>query len=251
MSTTDAEQRLVAGRYRLRGVIGQGAMGVVWSAYDEHLRRRVAVKEVRRQPGVTDTEAAELRERTLREARAIAVLAHPNVVTLHDVVSEGDEPFVVMEYVQALSLAQVLRLNGPCTDVQAAVIGSAVAAGLLAAHAAGITHRDVKPGNVLVGTDGTVKLTDFGIARNVSEKTLTRSGVMLGSPPTSPPRSSPVAASPRPPTCGASARPCSPRSRAAPCTTRTPRSWRPCTASSTARSRSPTTTARCARSSPG
>ncbi|UVS81869.1 serine/threonine-protein kinase [Actinokineospora sp. UTMC 2448] len=181
-AVSTSEQRLIAGRYRVRGLIGQGAMGVVWSAYDEHLRRPVAVKEVRRQPGVTDAEAAELRERTLREARAIAVLAHPNVVTLHDVVSDGDEPFVVMEYVQAPSLAQLLRLNGACTDVQAAVIGSAVAAGLLAAHAAGITHRDVKPGNVLVGTDGTVKLTDFGIARNVSERTLTRSGVMLGSP---------------------------------------------------------------------
>ncbi|MFC5290435.1 protein kinase [Actinokineospora guangxiensis] len=185
VSTSAAGQRLIGGRYRLRGVIGQGAMGVVWSAYDEHLRRPVAVKEVRRQPGVSDAEAAELRERTLREARAIAVLAHPNVVTLHDVVSEGDEPFVVMEYVVSLSLAQVLRLNGPCTDAQAAVLGGAVASGLLAAHAAGITHRDVKPGNVLVGTDGmsgTVKLTDFGIARNVSERTLTRSGIMLGSP---------------------------------------------------------------------
>ncbi|MGX7827711.1 serine/threonine-protein kinase [Actinokineospora sp. 24-640] len=182
VSTTDAEQRLIAGRYRLRGLLGQGSMGLVWSAYDEHLRRRVAVKEVRLSPGVSDAEAAELRERTLREARAIAALAHPNVVILHDVVREGDEPFVVMEYVQALSLAQILRLNGPCTEVQAAVIGSAVAAGLLAAHAAGITHRDVKPGNVLVGTDSTVKLTDFGIARNVSEHTLTHSGVMLGSP---------------------------------------------------------------------
>jgi serine/threonine protein kinase len=185
VSTSAAGQRLIGGRYRLRGVIGQGAMGVVWSAYDEHLRRPVAVKEVRRQPGVSDAEAAELRERTLREARAIAVLAHPNVVTLHDVVSEGDEPFVVMEYVVSLSLAQVLRLNGPCTDAQAAVLGAAVASGLLAAHAAGITHRDVKPGNVLVGIDGmsgTVKLTDFGIARNVSERTLTRSGIMLGSP---------------------------------------------------------------------
>ncbi|MGW5052838.1 serine/threonine-protein kinase [Actinokineospora sp. NPDC004072] len=181
-AVSTSEQRLIAGRYRVRGMVGQGAMGVVWSAYDEHLRRPVAVKEVRRQPGVPDAEAAELRERTLREARAIAALAHPNVVTLHDVVTEGDEPFVVMEYVQALSLAQLLRLNGPCTDVQAAVIGSAVAAGLLAAHAAGITHRDVKPGNVLVGADGTVKLTDFGIARNVSERTLTRSGIMLGSP---------------------------------------------------------------------
>lgn len=157
-------------------------MGTVWEAYDEYLHRPVAVKEVRLPEGMPAPEADELRERTLREARAIAVLSHPNVITLHDVAREQGEPFVVMEYMAARSLAQLLRAGGKLTTEQSALIGDAVAAGLEAAHRAGITHRDVKPGNVLVAEDGRVKLTDFGIARNVSERTMTRTGIMLGSP---------------------------------------------------------------------
>jgi serine/threonine protein kinase len=176
------ETRVVAGRYRLRSVIGSGSMGTVWSAYDEFLHRPVAVKEVRLPPGVPTSQADELRERTLREARAIAVLSHPNVIILHDVARENDEPFVVMELLPSRSLAHILRDHGPLTVEQAAAVGIAVASALEAAHAAGITHRDVKPGNVLVSGDGRIKLTDFGIARNVSEATMTRTGMMLGSP---------------------------------------------------------------------
>jgi serine/threonine protein kinase len=157
-------------------------MGTVWSAYDEFLHRPVAVKEVRLPPGVPAAHADELRERTLREARAIAVLSHPNVIILHDVAREGGEPFVVMELLPSRSLAHLLRDHGPLSVEQAAAVGNAVAAALEAAHAAGITHRDVKPGNVLVAADGRIKLTDFGIARNVSEATMTRTGMMLGSP---------------------------------------------------------------------
>ncbi|HEU5470402.1 MAG TPA: serine/threonine-protein kinase [Actinophytocola sp.] len=176
------EQRVVAGRYRLRRLLGQGSMGTVWEAYDEFLQRPVAVKEVRVIPGIPEADADELRERTLREARAIAVVSHPNVVTLHDVARENGEPFVVMEYLPALNLAEVLRGFGPLDAPKAATVGDAIAAGLAAAHRAGITHRDVKPGNVLVTGDGQVKLTDFGIARNVAELTLTRTGMTLGSP---------------------------------------------------------------------
>ncbi|RSN36114.1 serine/threonine protein kinase [Amycolatopsis sp. WAC 01416] len=176
------EKRVVAGRYRLRSVIGSGSMGTVWSAYDEFLHRPVAVKEVRLPPGVPASQADELRERTLREARAIAVLSHPNVIILHDVARENDEPFVVMELLPSRSLAHILRDHGALTVEQAAAVGTAVASALEAAHAAGITHRDVKPGNVLVAGDGRIKLTDFGIARNVSEATMTRTGMMLGSP---------------------------------------------------------------------
>ncbi|MFE0027892.1 serine/threonine-protein kinase [Amycolatopsis sp. NPDC059021] len=157
-------------------------MGTVWSAYDEFLHRPVAVKEMKLPPGVPASQADELRERTLREARAIAVLSHPNVIILHDVARDNDEPFVVMELLPSRSLAHILRDHGPLTVAQAAAVGIAVASALEAAHAAGITHRDVKPGNVLVAGDGRIKLTDFGIARNVSEATMTRTGIMLGSP---------------------------------------------------------------------
>lgn len=177
-----APVRRIAGRYRLDGLIGRGAMGTVWSAQDEMLGRRVAVKEVRLPPGIPLAEADALRERTLREARAIAVLSHPNVITLYDVVRQDDEPYVVMELLPSLSLAELVREQGALSTAQAAAIGDAVAAALEAAHRAGVTHRDVKPGNVLVGADGQIKLTDFGIARSVSDHTLTSTGIMLGTP---------------------------------------------------------------------
>ncbi len=173
---------MIAGRYRLRSVLGAGSMGTVWSAYDEFLHRQVAVKEMKVPPGIPASQADELRERTLREARAIAVLSHPNVIILHDVARENDQPFVVMELLPSRSLAHILRDHGPLSVEQAAAMGIAVASALEAAHAAGITHRDVKPGNVLIASDGRIKLTDFGIARNVSEATMTRTGIMLGSP---------------------------------------------------------------------
>lgn len=179
--STDVTRR-IAGRYLLRSVLGSGSMGTVWSAYDEFLQRPVAVKEVRLPPGLPLTQIGELRERTLREARATAVLTHPNVIILHDVVREHGDPYVVMELLPSRSLAALLREAGRLTVAQAAAVGEAVAAALDAAHAAGITHRDVKPGNVLVSGDGRIKLTDFGIARNVSEATMTHTGMMLGSP---------------------------------------------------------------------
>ncbi|MFI5606246.1 serine/threonine-protein kinase [Amycolatopsis sp. NPDC051903] len=181
-SAAEEPSRVVAGRYRLRSVLGSGSMGTVWSAYDEFLHRPVAVKEMKLPPGVPASQADELRERTLREARAIAVLSHPNVIILHDVARDDNEPFVVMELLPSRSLAHILRDHGPLSVEQAAAVGIAVAAALEAAHDAGITHRDVKPGNVLVAGDGRIKLTDFGIARNVSEATMTRTGIMLGSP---------------------------------------------------------------------
>jgi serine/threonine protein kinase len=175
-------QRLIAGRYRLLDLIGHGSMGTVWQAYDDFLHRPVAVKEVRLPVGIPEREADELRERTMREARAIGVLSHPNVVTLHDIAQEDGNPFVVMELVPGPSLAQVIRVNGPLDVQQVAAVADAVAAALQAAHQKGITHRDVKPANVLVAADGRIKLADFGIARNISENTLTSTGITLGSP---------------------------------------------------------------------
>jgi hypothetical protein len=178
---TNPAPRLVAGRYRLDAVLGRGTMGTVWSAHDEVLGRPVAIKEVVFPPGIPEAEADALRERSLREARAIAALSHPNVVTLYDVAREGSAPFVVMELVASRSLADLTR-DGPLPPQQVVAVGAAVAAALQAAHAAGITHRDVKPGNVLVAHDGRIKLTDFGIARNPADQTLTATGLMLGSP---------------------------------------------------------------------
>ncbi|WP_228717391.1 serine/threonine-protein kinase [Allosaccharopolyspora coralli] len=174
--------RLIGGRYRLGPRIGGGAMGVVWSGTDELLRRPVAVKEVLLPPGLPDREADELQERTLREARAIAVVSHPNVLVLYDVARENSVPFVVMEMLPSQSLATVLREHGALDETQLATIADSVAAALQAAHRGGIIHRDVKPGNVLISDDGRIKLSDFGISRNVADSTITRTGIMLGTP---------------------------------------------------------------------
>lgn len=174
--------RVLAGRYRLDGEIGRGSMGTVWNAYDEVLRRRVAIKEVNFPAGMAAAEAEQLADRTLREARAIAALSHPHVITLFDIVTTGGGPVIVMELMEARSLAEILADGGPLAPRDAAVIGQAVAAGLMAAHGAGITHRDVKPANVLISDDGRIKLTDFGIARAAGEQSLTATGLLLGSP---------------------------------------------------------------------
>ncbi|HEY4017691.1 MAG TPA: serine/threonine-protein kinase [Pseudonocardiaceae bacterium] len=181
-SDQPGNDRLIADRYRLGHVIGRGSMGIVWLAYDEVLHRSVAVKEVRLPPGMPAAEAASVRERTLREARAIAALTHPNVISVFDVARHNGEPYVVMELVASRSLAELIRRHGPCSIEQTAQVADSVAAALEAAHRRGITHRDVKPGNVLIGDDGQVKLTDFGIARNMSEVTMTNSGLILGTP---------------------------------------------------------------------
>ena len=173
---------MLGGRYRLDRVLGTGSMGTVWAAYDEVLRRRVAIKEIYVPDGTSRSEAELLRERTLREARAIAQLSHANVITLYDILTLPTGPVIVMEVLAARSLGEVLKEVGLLTVGQAATIGMAVAAGLLAAHQAGITHRDVKPGNVLIGGDGRIKLTDFGIARSSDENPLTATGLLLGSP---------------------------------------------------------------------
>jgi eukaryotic-like serine/threonine-protein kinase len=176
------QERRIGGRYRLSAHLGSGAMGTVWSGYDEVLQRRVAVKELKVPPGVPSQEALDLRERIMREARALGGLSHPNVITVFDVVDNDGEPMVVLELVPSRNLAMMIGEQGALTIQQAAVVGFATAGGLRAAHRAGITHRDVKPGNVLVADDGRVKLTDFGIARNSADAPMTSVGLVLGSP---------------------------------------------------------------------
>ncbi|NUK54486.1 serine/threonine protein kinase [Streptomyces lunaelactis] len=177
-----AEQgRQVAGRYRLLERIGHGGMGTVWRAEDELLGRQVAVKRLHASPHLADDELATLYERTRREARSAARISHPNVVVVHDVVDDEGLPCVVMEYVPSLTLGDVLKKSGPVSPVEAARIGRGMVGALRAAHAAGVLHRDVKPGNVLLGTDGRVVLTDFGIAVATGTSTLTKTGEMVGS----------------------------------------------------------------------
>ncbi|MDN5860870.1 MAG: serine/threonine protein kinase, partial [Pseudonocardia sp.] len=157
-------------------------MGTVWAGYDEVLQRRVAIKELKVPPGVPTQETLDMRERIMREARALGGLSHPNVITVFDVVDVDGEPLVVMELVPSRNLAELIGEQGALDGRQAAVVGFATAGGLRAAHRAGITHRDVKPGNVLIGDDGRIKLTDFGIARNVADAPMTSAGLVLGSP---------------------------------------------------------------------
>jgi hypothetical protein len=161
-------------------------MGRVWRAHDDLLHRDVAVKEVIFPPGLTTTERDVLYERTLREARSAARLSHRGIVTVHDVVEEDGRPWIVMEFVPARSLQDVIDQDGPLPARQVAEIGRQMLAALRAAHAAGVLHRDVKPANVLLDTRGAddtrVVITDFGIARVEGEATLTQTGMVLGSP---------------------------------------------------------------------
>ncbi|OLT25137.1 hypothetical protein BJF79_44515 [Actinomadura sp. CNU-125] len=155
----------LARRYRLLSVIGSGGMGTVWRARDELLDRDVAVKEIRPPAGTTEAERAALGRRLLAEARATAALRHPGVVAVHDVLVERGRPWIVMEFHESRSLSRLVAERGPLGVRRTAEMGAAVLSVLRAAHAAGILHRDVKPGNVLVrDDDGRVLLTDFGLA---------------------------------------------------------------------------------------
>ncbi|MFG1808857.1 serine/threonine-protein kinase [Streptomyces sp. NPDC049040] len=176
------EGRLVAGRYRLMERIGRGGMGTVWRAEDELLDRQVAVKKLHPpQPHMAEEEVATLFERTRREARAAARISHPNVIVVHDVVDDAGLPSIVMEYVPSVTLGELLKERGALPPAEAARIGRGMIAALRAAHRAGVLHRDVKPGNVLLGDAGRIVLTDFGIAQASGTSTLTRTGELIGS----------------------------------------------------------------------
>src|SRR4051794_25816845 len=181
----------VARRYLLRSRLGGGAMGAVWLARDELLGRDVAVKQVLIPVG-SDPEATDgHRESAMREGRIAARLTHPHAVSVYDMVDDGGTPWLVMEYLPSRSLAQVLTERGTLPVQQVAQIGAQVADALIAVHAAGVIHRDVKPGNILIGegerSDGLVKITDFGISRARGDVSLTQTGVVKGPPAYLPP----------------------------------------------------------------
>ncbi|MFJ1754281.1 serine/threonine-protein kinase [Kitasatospora sp. NPDC088134] len=173
--------RLIGGRYRLLERLGAGGMGTVWRAHDEVVDRDVALKEPRVPDHLTDAERRTAFLRMEREARAAARIDHPSVVAIHDVASEDGRPWIVMELVRGASLAETLE-EGTLAPAEAARIGLAVLGALTAAHEAGVLHRDVKPGNVMLGRHGRVVLTDFGIAQVEGEQTLTETGAFVGSP---------------------------------------------------------------------
>ena len=174
--------RVIAGRYRLQAPIGRGAMGVVWRARDQLLDRDVAVKEVQIADTLTDAERANAYQRTLREAKTAARLNHPAVVTVYDVCEDEGRPWIVMQLVHAQSLDQVLAASGPLSPRRAAEMGRQLLSALSVAHAAGVMHRDVKPSNVLLGSDDRAVLTDFGIATFQGDPQLTQTGMVMGSP---------------------------------------------------------------------
>lgn len=187
MSAEAPSGRVIDGRFTLVERLGSGGMGMVWRAHDEALHRDVALKEVRPpDPALAEYDpegARTLRARVLREAQALARLDHPNVVTVHHIVDPGEDgyPWIVMELVAGSSLQDRLA-EGPMDPAEAAELGRGILSALNAAHASGIQHRDVKPANVLLRTDGRPVLTDFGIAAIRESTSLTMTGALIGSP---------------------------------------------------------------------
>ncbi|NUK40695.1 serine/threonine-protein kinase, partial [Streptomyces lunaelactis] len=182
VSEVPGSERVVAGRYRLLSPLGEGGMGIVWRARDEVLNREVAVKEVRAPTALGEADERRLYARLEREAWAAGRISHRNVVTVYDVATEDGRPWIVMELVRGLALSDVLDAEGPVTPQRAAHVGAEILAALRAAHEAGVLHRDVKPGNVLIANDGRVVLTDFGIAMVEGTSNLTMTGELIGSP---------------------------------------------------------------------
>ncbi|ASU60750.1 serine/threonine-protein kinase [Nocardiopsis dassonvillei] len=183
MNSSEADpRRLLVNRYRLDEVIGSGGMGRVWQGTDTLLDRPVAVKELTTPPNLPPHEVEVLRTRMLREARSAAQLSHPAIITVFDVAEEDGRPWIVMELVRGPSLGDLVRDEGALPVRRAAGIGEQMAAGLAEAHARGIVHRDIKPGNVLIAGNDRAVLTDFGIAHLDGATHLTSTGLLIGSP---------------------------------------------------------------------
>jgi serine/threonine protein kinase len=175
-------QALIADRYRSLRRVGSGGMGVVWEGWDERLERRVALKQLYRQSGASTREAELANQRAMREARLTARLQHPHAVAVFDAVEQDGQLWLIMQFIPSITLAAVLEEGGPLQPNEAAKVGSEVASALAAAHAVGIVHRDVKPGNILIADDGSALISDFGIARALGDATLTSSGMIHGTP---------------------------------------------------------------------
>jgi serine/threonine protein kinase len=169
---------LVAGRYRILRAVGRGGMGAVWLCRDEVLHREVAIKQIERLEEETAAKAA----RPLREARLAAALNHENAVSVFDIVEDQGSTWLVMEYVPSRTLSEILRSEGRLPVDRVVRIGAQLASALATAHALGIIHRDIKPGNVLIGDNDLAKISDFGIARGHHDEQLTMTGFVTGTP---------------------------------------------------------------------
>ncbi|MFG1861213.1 serine/threonine-protein kinase [Microbispora bryophytorum] len=172
----------LASRYHLLRPLGSGGMGTVWLARDSVLDREVAIKELRLPDGLGERERAELIARVMREAEVTARVRHPGIVALHDVLLQDGRPWIVMELLHGHDLARQISAYGPLPYRQVADLGARLLDALSATHAGGVQHRDVKPGNVFLSSDGRVLLTDFGIARPADQASITEAGLMVGSP---------------------------------------------------------------------
>ncbi|MCX5769772.1 MAG: serine/threonine-protein kinase [Candidatus Hydrogenedentes bacterium] len=169
------------GRYQIVRELGKGAMGVVYEGVDPVIGRRVAIKTARRDVLESSGLADELMERFLREARAAGGISHPNVITIYDAGEEGGIAYMAMEYIDSGTLYERLYSGSRMTVEEGVEIGAAVCSALAAAHEKGVIHRDVKPANIMMLADNTVKVADFGIAR-ITDSKLTQEGVMVGTP---------------------------------------------------------------------
>jgi len=164
------------GKYKIEGIIGRGAMGIIYEAYDQALQRKVAIKTMTSEL-INDPE---LRRRFYREARAAGNLRHPNIITIFDMGEDGETPYIVMELLHGIDLSAMIKENKNWPIAKILFISIQVAKGLHYAHAQGIVHRDIKPANVYICDDGMVKILDFGVA-HVLSSTLTQTGKLLGS----------------------------------------------------------------------
>ncbi|GAA3763238.1 serine/threonine-protein kinase [Salinactinospora qingdaonensis] len=185
MSTDEPESapdHLLAGRYRMYDLIGQGGMGRVWRGTDELLDRPVAIKELIIPSPLPQREVEVLRTRMMREARSAAQLSHPSIITVFDVVESDERPWIVMELVRGTAMSKLIKERTTLEPERVAAIGVQLVAALSVAHQHGVVHRDVKPGNVLIADENRTVLTDFGIARLPGSSSLTTSGNLLGSP---------------------------------------------------------------------
>lgn len=174
--------RVIGGRYAVVAELGRGGMGVVWRAEDRVMGRQVAVKELNLPTGLSDEDRRLFRDRLLREARTAGRLNHPGIVTVYDVISEDGVDHIVMELVEARTLAEVVAGSGPLDERAATSVAQQLLSALGAAHASGVVHRDVKPSNVMLGAGGRVTLADFGIAQSADDPRLTTTGSLIGSP---------------------------------------------------------------------